>query len=74
VRAHGGPARRAAAQGRPHCSVASRTDADVESGVITLEQAQQVTPDLARADVEDRLGDPALEREFRVHAHCLTTG
>jgi hypothetical protein len=37
-------------------------DDDVESGVITPEQAQQVAPDLSRAEVEGRLGEPVLAR------------
>jgi hypothetical protein len=36
-------------------------DDDVESGVITLEEGQAIPPNLSRAEVEDRLGEPAQE-------------
>jgi hypothetical protein len=36
---------------------------DDESGVITLEQGQAVQPDVSRAEVVDRLGEPAQEIE-----------
>ncbi|HSJ18487.1 MAG TPA: hypothetical protein VK920_10375 [Solirubrobacterales bacterium] len=34
---------------------------DADGGVITLEEAQAIAPNLTRAEVEERLGEPAQE-------------
>ena len=46
-------------------------DDEVESGVITLEEAQQIAPSLPRAEVQERLGEPAQEIARDSRTSCV---